>query len=254
MAPFSGKAPSGLFVLWGALGLIGLWAVIAWIAGPLVLASPWAAFRELGALVLTDAFRGHLGISLFRLFLICLLACGLGVGLAVPAALDRRVEQILEPLRWLCMSAPPVVLVVALMFFMGMGTAMIVAFGAVILWPLLYVNVLKSSEAIPEELWEMARAYELGWSGRMAHLFLPAVMPGFLAGAAQTACSAIRVTALAELIGANKGIGAAIASSARSLDSARLYAWVLVTLLLAMVIEFGMLRPLQRKAYRWKQS
>lgn len=242
---------------WTAAGivlLIALWWIVSALVGPLVLASPLQTFQALGVLATTPAFYLHLGTSLLRLGLILLLAAPAGILLAIPAAFDRRMEQLLEPLRWLCMTVPPIVVVVVLMYSLGMGTRMIVTFGTLILWPIMYINVLKGCAAIDADLLEMGRLYRFSRRTRLCHLVLPALMPAILAGAAQVSCGAIRVVVLAELIGAETGIGAAIASNAGRMETARMNAWALLSLLLAVILEFSLLRPLQKRAYRWRQS
>ncbi len=241
-----------IWIVAGLILLLALWQGVAGAVGPLVLATPAATFKALGTMIAEPASRQHLGISLLRLGLMLALAAPVGMALALPAAFERRIEQLLEPLRWLCMSVPPVIVVVILMYALGMGTPMIVLFGALILWPVMYINVLKGCAAIDADLLEMARLYQLRRSARLRHLILPAVMPAILAGAAQIGCGAVRVVILAEVFGANAGIGAALSNSARSLETARMTAWALLALLLAVTLEFAVLRPLQKRAYRWK--
>ena len=243
-----------VWIVAGILLLIALWWGIAAAAGPLVLASPPAVFQTLETMVRESDFYRHLGVSLLRLLIMLALAAPVGIALALPAAFDRRLEQLLEPLRWTGMTAPPVIVVVILMYALGMGTPMIVTFGALILWPVMYINVLRGYAAIDADLLEMARVHRFTRTSRLRHLVLPAVMPAILAGAAQVGCGAVRVVVLAEVFGADRGIGAALSSCARNLETARMTAWALVALLLAVGLEFAVLRPLQKRAYRWKSA
>jgi NitT/TauT family transport system permease protein len=222
--------------------------------GPLVLASPPHVLQALFSMIGERSFYTHLGVTLLRLAAIFLLAAPGGAALALPAAFDRRIEQLMEPFRWLCMTVPSVIVVVVLMFCMGMGSQMIVVFGTLILWPIMYINVLKGSAAVDSDLLEMARVYRLSRRSRLRHVILPVMMPSILAGAAQITCGAIRVTILAEVIGADNGIGAAVASTARNLETARMNAWALIALLLAIGMEFAVLRPLQQRVYQWKKQ
>lgn len=238
----------------GVLVLIAVWWWISIAAGALVLASPWAVVQALFFMTGEAAFYENLSATLLRLAAILCLAGGSGLLLATLAAFDRRIERFVEPFRWLCMTIPPVIVVVVLMFCLGMGSRMIIVFGAGILWPIMYVNVLKGSEGIDADLWEMAQAFRLSWKSRVWNILVPAVMPSILTGMVQVVCGAIRITVLAEVIGANNGIGAAIATTARNLDNARMGAWALVALLLSIGMEFAVLRPLQKKVYRWRPA
>lgn len=238
----------------GILLLLAIWWLVSLLTGPLVLPDPWTVLKALSSMVQEPQFYQHLGISLYRLVIMLLFAAPIGMLLAIPAAFEQRLEQVLEPFRWLSMTVPPIIVIVVLMFSLGMGTKMIVVFGAFILWPVMYINVLKGCTAIDNDLLEMSRLYRFNRLTRFRHLVLPAVMPAILAGAAQVTCGAIRVVILAEVIGAGEGIGAAISFAASRLETARMTAWALVALLLAIGMEFAVLRPLQKRAYRWRDS
>jgi NitT/TauT family transport system permease protein len=243
-----------IWTLAGIILLIAVWWLVSLATGPLVLPAPGPVFQTLGTMLGEPAFYSQLGISLLRLVIMLAIAAPVGIALALPAAFDRRLEQLLEPLRWTSMSVPPIIVVVILMYSLGMGTQMIVTFGVLILWPVMYINVLKGCAAIDADLLEMARLHRFSRYTRLRHLILPAVMPAILAGAAQVGCGAVRVVILAEVIGADSGIGAAIASNASRLETTRMTAWSLVALLLAVALEFAVLRPLQKRAYRWKSE
>jgi len=240
------------YIFSGVFLLIILWWGTSLVVGPLVLSTPWAITEALFSMVWESSFYETLGITLFRLGSILCLAGGGGLLLGAIAAFDYRFALVLEPFRWLCMAIPPVIVVVVLMFFFGMGSQMIVVFGTGILWPIMYVNVLKGSEGIDVDLWEMSKIFQFSWTSRLWDILLPAVMPSILTGVIQVVCGAIRITVLAELIGANEGVGAAIATNARNLENARMGAWAFVALLISTSIEFVVLRPLQKKVYRWR--
>jgi NitT/TauT family transport system permease protein len=237
----------------GVALLVALWWTLSALSGPLVLASPPATLRALGDMLAHRSFYENFGLSLARMGTMLAISTALGGALAGLALWDRRAARALEPLRRVCSTIPPVVIVVIAMYWIGMGSAMIVVFGGIILWPLMYVSLLEGSELCNAELRETARAFRISLPGRLRHFYLPAMAPAAMAGAVQILCSAVRVTVLAEVIGADKGMGAAIVNSARNLEVERMTAWVLVVLLLAIGAEQALMAPIRKRTYRWKK-
>jgi NitT/TauT family transport system permease protein len=228
------------------------WWIVSHRTGPLLLASPVETARTLVQLALSGSLFWECGITIARIAMIMLLATTLAGVMGLLAVQDRRLAGLFEPWRRLCSTVPPIVLVLVVMFWMGLGSRMIVTFGVLILWPIMYINIVESGASYTTELKETAKVFRLSFHMRARHFFLPAIMPGCMAAAVQMICSAIRVVVLAEALGAEGGIGAAIVMSSRNLAIDQMTAWVLVTLLLAFLVEFALLGPLRRSAYRWK--
>lgn len=62
----------------------------------------------------------------------------------------------------------------------------------------------------------------------------------------------VRVVLLAELMGANDGIGYAVGTTRTNLDTPRLFAWILVSLGMVSALEFCLLRPLENHFRKWQ--
>ncbi len=245
-------ASSSLYIFLGLGSLIILWWLLSILAGPLLISSPYTTIRALFTMLRSPIFYENIFWTATRILGILLFAGTGGIFLAAIALFDKRLEESLEPFRWICMTIPPVVMIVVIMFWMGVGSNMIIVFGSLILWPIMYVNILQGSRIYTEELRETAKVFDISPKIRLRHFFLPAIAPALLAGAVQVICSAIRATVLAEVLGAEKGIGAAIATYARQLNTERMTAWVVIVLLMAVAAEFLLLRPISKKAYQWR--
>lgn len=232
--------------------LILVWWVVSIRSGPLLLASPPDTIRTLVQLVVSGRLLAECFITIGRIALIILVAGCIGGVMAILALKDDRAAGLFEPWRRLCATIPPIVLAIVVMFWMGLGGAMIITFGVLILWPLMYVNIVESGANYTSELRDTARVFRLSVWTRARHFFLPAIMPGCLTSSVQMLCSGIRVVILAEALGADRGIGAAIVASSRNLAIDQMTAWVLVTLILGFVAEFALLGPVRRRVYRWK--
>ncbi|MDT4853556.1 putative aliphatic sulfonates transport permease protein SsuC [compost metagenome] len=168
------------------------------------------------------------------------------------AGLDARLRGLLEPLRWLLMAIPPVVVVVLAMLWFGLGSAMVVFISVLMLAPGMYVNTVKGMLLVDRELIEMAHVYRFGRWQRLRHLYVPALAAP-LAALLIAACGGVRLVVMAEVLGADSGAGFALANARSTFDSAGLYAWTLLLLLLVAGLEFSLLQPLQRRLSRWQE-
>jgi NitT/TauT family transport system permease protein len=151
------------------------------------------------------------------------------------------------------MSVPPVVMVVLAMLWLGMGTAMVVAIAILLLSPVVYSNTLRGMHLVDHGLLDLARVYRFGRWRKLRHIVLPALAIPLCSVLHVACCSGIRLVVMAEVIGAANGAGFAIANARGSLDSATVYAWVLLVVLMVAAVECLLLRPLQRHLTRWQR-
>jgi NitT/TauT family transport system permease protein len=87
----------------------------------------------------------------------------------------------------------------------------------------------------------------------LREVYLPGVASPAIAGLTLATGIAVRAVVLAEVLGAADGIGHAFSRAMSFLETPQLYAWILVLLVLMAVIEFGVLRPVKKRAMRWRK-
>ncbi|QIE91431.1 ABC transporter permease [Pseudomonas nitroreducens] len=240
-------------VLGGALLLVG-WQLLAMRLGSLLMATPWQTLQAMARLPFEADFRLHAGASLLRIVLGVGLGCLLGFCLGLLAGLDARVRGLLEPLRWLLMSVPPVVVVVLAMLWVGLGSAMVVLISVLMLAPGMYVNTVKGMQMVDRGLLEMARVYRFSPWQKLRRLYIPSLTAPLGAALLIATCGGVRLVVMAEVLGAESGAGFALANARSTFDSAGLYAWTLLILLLVAALEFLLLQPLQRRMGRWQEA
>ena len=84
-------------------------------------------------------------------------------------------------------------------------------------------------------------------------MYIPALGAPLAAGMIQVVCSGVRGVVLAELMGAGRGMGAALSDAGTNLDIPTLFAWSLLSVLLVAVFEYLVLRPVQHYMERWNR-
>ncbi len=242
--------------VWSALGVLLIfiaWEVAARIMGPMLMAGPKEAFLSIAVLFNDQDFWLHVKDSLMRIGIGVSIGCFIGFVLGVLAGLNARLRGLLEPLRWLLMAIPPVVVVVLAMLWFGLGSSMVIFITILMMAPGMYVNTVKGMRMIDINLLEMALVYKYTAWEKLKHIYLPALAAPLTAALLIAACGGVRLVVMAEVLGAESGVGYALANARSTFDSGRLYAWVLLILAFVALLEFLLLQPIQRRMTRWQE-
>ncbi|WP_369250551.1 ABC transporter permease [Streptomyces sp. R41] len=100
---------------------------------------------------------------------------------------------------------------------------------------------------------ETARSYGLGTWARVRHVLWPTALPYVMTGVRLAAAVALILTITAELVIGAPGLGARIALAETSQAVPEMYALIVVTGLLGLLINVGA-RTVERRALAWHQS
>lgn len=245
---FHGKTGDLICRFLGILLLVVGWKCLSVKFSGLVIASPEdtlvAAFR---LIVDNDFLVNHFWVSLKRIG--CALGAGIVAGtvLGVLSGLIPGLKHLLEPLRWMLMTIPGVVIVVVFMLWFGMGSLMVVGIAVSMIAPVIFVNVSNAMACVDKTLIEMADVYRFSMKTKLMKIYAMTIAGPFFSGIVIAAGNGIRVVVLAELLGANEGIGHYLSIARTNLDTPELYALALISMFIVGGIEFFMLRPLKIK-------
>jgi NitT/TauT family transport system permease protein len=241
-----------LYGIAGAAALVLGWQLLSMVVNRAIVASPADTLRALADLAWSGALWRELLVTLRRLVLGLLIGSGLGLVLGVVAGLSPRVRSFLEPIRWVGMTLPAVVIALVAMLWFGLGDRQVIFLVAVIIAPTMYVNILEGIRAIDSRLIEMGRVYRLPRRLMLTDVYLPGIGSPLMAGFTLATGIGVRAVILGEVLGAQNGIGHAFQRAMSYLDTPVVFAWILVALGLMAALEFGLLRPARRRAMRWK--
>ncbi len=243
--PFRGTQ---VFAGLGILGLFLAWHQASWAFSGLVVPGPWETL-EAGARLLSDTgFRdGHLWVSLRRMGLA--LGAGILAGgfLGLMAGLVPQVRALVEPVRWILTTVPGVVIVIVFMLWFGMGDVMVISIAASMGAPIIFVNLADALGRVDRHLLEMARVYRFSLKMRLVKVYAMAVAGPFFSALVIAGGNIVRVSVLAEVMGADKGIGHCMSLARTRLDTPELYALALISMCVAAAVEFFLFRPLERR-------
>lgn len=202
---------------------------------PVLMAGPVEAFSALTALVTKASFWLTLIHSLGRI------VCGFGGGLLLGlllACLSARFplwEDLLTPPMTLLKAVPVASVVVLLLIWWGSGKLSIAVSFLVVL-PQIYTSTLEGLKCTDRQLLEMARVFHMPLFNRFFYLYRPALKP-FLDSALNISLGMCWKSGVAaEVIGTPAySIGERLYMSKISLETADVFAWTAVVILLSFL-------------------
>jgi NitT/TauT family transport system permease protein len=174
------------------------------------------------------------------------------VGLAAGVAMARPgVDAVLRGWVVSLLNTPGLVFVlVATMIFgfhpLGPITAIVVTS-----FPFVTVNIAEGVRAIPKDLLDMSAAFGVGEARRVRQIVVPFLAPYTFAAMRYGFSIAWKITTLAELFGASRGVGFMIRREFELFSMAGMLAWILLFCAFALLLE-GLLQLGSRRYFRWR--
>ncbi len=248
------KSRRFVFSFMGFILLLGLWQLVSLISHEIMIASPIRACAALLEMVGRERFWDAISITAQRMALSIFIGGVVGFFLGLVAGLNENIKNLLEPMRWMVMSISPIIVVAMAMMWFGMGTQMVVSIAAFLLSPIVYVNTIKGVEMVDEKIIEMANVYGFSSFQKLRHIYFPALLGPLSAAMTIVVTSGMRMIVLAEVLGANSGIGHEFSFAKTEMNTPEIFAWAAVTLIIVGLAEYILFKPLENYLLRWKRS
>jgi len=239
----------------GVLGFAATWELfaLAEVVNPSYLPSFTTTARRLVAELGEPRFWSTLGDTLITWALGLAIAVGaalvLGTVIGLVPFLRRATHSTVEFLR----PIPSVAIIPLAVLVAGLSreAALIVVVYAPF-WQVL-IQVLYGIADVNTVARDTARSFGLGRAQRLRHLVLPTALPYVITGFRLAAAIALVLTITSELVIGNPGIGRQIDLYRSAPDAPGLYALVLVTGLLGLLVNLGT-RAIERRVLHWHPS
>ena len=226
---------------------IAIWQLLALaVDNPVLLAGPYETVLALADMLPTEEFLSSVANTMIRILLGFLSGGSLGFLLALAAYKLRIFEDFIKPLFTVIKSIPVASFIIIILLWAGSSY---VAFFicAFIAMPILFFNVLTGLKASSVELLQMADVFGMSFKRRIKYIFLPALR-SHLKSAISLACGmSFRAGIAAEVIGQPlRSLGNGLYRAKVHLMTAEMFAWTLVAVLLAYLLELIVARLLRR--------
>jgi ABC-type nitrate/sulfonate/bicarbonate transport system permease component len=181
------------------------------------------------------------------------LALAVGVLIAVVLHLSPLLRRAVYPLVVASQAIPVVVIAPILVIWFGFGiTPKLVVIALICFFPVV-VNTLDGLEGVDREQVKMMRTLGASRLDLLRRLELPSSLPFLFSGAKVAVAVAVIGAVFGELVGSDAGLGHAIQVGTAELETARVFAAVLILSVMAIAL-FGAVALIERRAVPWARS
>jgi putative hydroxymethylpyrimidine transport system permease protein len=233
------------------LFMIGLWELVvwAWHVPTYLIPSPSkiaVAMKKDWAPYLASATW----VTLREVLIGFVVAVVAGIGLAVVLHLFGPLRRAVYPLLIASQTVPIVVLAPVLVILLGYGIAPKLVIVALICFFPIVVNGLDGLRSVDEDYIRMMRTLDASRWGIFRRIEFPAALPLIFSGMRIAATFAAIGAVFGEWAGASAGLGFVMLESTPNLQTARIFAAILILTLMALLL-FGFVSLLERIFVPW---
>lgn len=246
-----GSTPAKKFIrgLAALVFWLAVWEALALIVDKeLLLPGPWRVLTSLLALARTAVFWKSTVLTLLRILLGFVVGVVFGTLIGVFTAWKSPVDTLLSPAVRIVRATPVASFIILALVWVKTGNIPMLI-SALMVTPVVWANVRQGINAASGELLEMARVYKFGRGKTVKLIYIPAVFPYFKAACITSLGLAWKSGIAAEVLCQPRwALGASLYYSKLHLETAELFAWTAVIIILSMLLE----RLLTRLVKRWE--
>lgn len=245
------RSKSSVLKIFAIAFWILVWEALArLVKSELILCSPTVALKRLWELIQTADFRSAIAFSSARILAGFFAALALGIAFAALSSRFSLIKILLQPITS-AIKATPVAsfIILALIWFGSRNLSMFISF--LMVFPVIYLNVLKGIESTDKKLVEMARVFRFSRVKKLLYIYFPQVLPFLISGCSVALGLCWKSGIAAEVIGIPTGsVGERLYQAKLYFETGDLLAWTAVIILVSTLFErlfMAVLRLIQRK-------
>lgn len=228
------------------------WHICALLLNSPLLPTPVEVYWVFIESIYSGELPHHLMATLKRLAISFFLA--MTIGSAVGIYLGRHTQANAFFDSWLIVLLNIPALVTIILCYIWLGLIEAAAIFAVVInkLPNVAVTLREGARNLDTQLLGMAQVYQFGKYKTLRHVILPQLYPYFLASARTGLALIWKIILVVELLGCSSGMGFQLHLFFQFFDITSILAYTLSFILVIQLIEFIILKPLDRHAQRWK--
>jgi len=218
---------------------LGAWFVVGRTGAisPLFLPPLEAVFQALNQLVQTAEFWSAVQTTLTTIAEAYLIACALGIAAGYLVTRSRFFTRVFEPVLSNLFAIPLTLFFPLFILLFGIGTASKVAYGAAFAFFPIALNTIAGLSGVEQRYLNAARSMGVTAFGAFRYVMFPAAFPVLLTGLRIGFFICFASVLAGETISSVSGVGRNIALAAELFEPARMFAWIVVVIATALVLN-----------------
>lgn len=220
--------------------------------GALILPSPKQSITALAFAIANENAIFDIAITFKRAFYGFGAAVVLGSASGIISGMSMTMSMALRPIVTFTMGVPPIAWIILALMWFG-NDDMTAAFTVfVVVFPIIFASAMQGMRMRSIELDEMADIYRLSQTQKFIHIHMPQIISYLFPAWIVALGMSWKIVVMAELLGTEHGIGAAMAMARVNIDTAVTMGWILMIIFNLLLIEYLFLEPIKRYVERWK--
>ncbi len=195
----------------------------------------------------------HLGVTLLRLLVSFSIAMLLGSAIGIVLGRHKKLDAFFD--NWLVIFLNVPALVTIILCYVWFGLIESAAILAVVInkLPSVIVTIREGARSLDQDLLDMARCFGFSQRKTLIHVIWPQLHPFVMAATRSGLALIWKIILVVELLGRSNGMGYQLHLFFQMFDVASILAYTLAFVGVIQLIEFIILKPLDRKALRWRR-
>lgn len=213
--------------------------------------APTAVAREI--IENWSSFLFHTGITMFEAIIGFLIANIVGLIVAISFVYSKTIERGLKPYAIALKTTPTLAMAPVLVLWFGTGIeSKIVASALVCFFPIL-INAVRGMETIDEKALDLFKSLSAGKVQTFLKLRLPNALPYLFSALKISTSLAIVGAIVGEFVGANAGIGYVILVSTFHIETAKMFAAIVMSAI-GGILFFFLISLMEKRFIFWYEE
>lgn len=237
--------------------ILVLWEASSHVLSQDVLPSPTETVPRTAEIMIEKGPRGTAGHAHFlrtsyRTFIAIGLSMVLSVVIGILLGTNELFRAMFEDWVPFWMTIPTLVSVLVLLVWLRFSEIAFILSGVVASAPMGAVIIEEGVQDIDSKLVKMSKAFGSSKKRMWRHVYIPCLMPYIFSAFRYIFGSCWVVVVIAENFGATTGVGAMLRFWFGMYDITSVISWAIAFLTVVVVIEIGVLKPLEDKLFEWR--
>lgn len=233
--------------------LLFLWECIAlFINNEIYIPTLGQVFKSLNNLILETGFFINIFMTIKRTIVSILIALFIAMLIGVSGYISRVIRNFFRPINMIIQSVPMMILVVLALIWFDKDNAPYIV-GVLVVFPILYENILGALSSIDKTLLEMSNVYKLDLKDKIIKIYLPSIKFRLATIIVSTMSLGLKVVIAGEVYGQpDYGIGSMIQLEKVNFNTPGIFAWLIIVIIISGELEI-LQKLILRRTFIWKR-
>ena len=235
------------------LALLSVWQGLAVYLNSNVLPTPEAVARVFWQAAISGQLVFHLSATLLRLMLSFALAMLIGCAVGIILGRNQELDAFFDNWLIIFLNIPALVTIILCYVWFGLEESAAILAVVINKLPNVIVTVREGARALDQDLLDMARCYRFSKRKTLVHVIWPQLHPFIMSASRSGLALTWKIILVVELLGRSNGVGYQLHLFFQLFDVASILAYTIAFVGVIQLIELIILKPLEKKALRWRR-